>query len=70
MPATMRRTYSREPPCTVFHCGRSSICIRPWLAQKSKKVEAGKAAMSRVELDQIAAPIGSRYQSRSAALKR
>ena len=36
-----RLTYSRLPPSTVRHCGRSNTCISPWLAQNRMNADAG-----------------------------
>ncbi|EXI78485.1 MAG: hypothetical protein AW12_03029 [Candidatus Accumulibacter sp. BA-94] len=65
--AAIRRTYSRPPPLTVRHSGRSKTCSRPWLRQKRTKVASGVSSICPVGHDQIAAAIGSRYHSEKAA---
>jgi len=65
--AAMRRTYSRAPPFTVIHCGRSLTCSKPWLWQNCRKVATGYSSIVRGGHDQIAAAIGTKYQSRNSA---
>lgn len=66
MPATMRRTYSREPPRAVNQRGRLAICSSPWLWQKRIIVAIGKRSICRVGHDQMHATIGRKYQSRNS----
>jgi hypothetical protein len=51
----------------VRHIGRSKTCSRPWFWQKRMKVASGMSRIWPVGQDQMAAAIGSRYQSEKAA---
>ena len=47
--------------------GRSKICSKPWFWQKRTKVASGMSRICAVGHDQMAAAIGSRYQSAKAS---
>ena len=64
--ATSRCTYSRDPPCTVNHCGRPVTRISPWLWQNRIIVATGNCSIWSVGQLQMQPSIGSRYQSRNA----
>ena len=56
--AVRRCTYCRDPPRTVYHCGRSATCSRPWLWQKRIMVATGKRIICSVGQDQMQPIIG------------
>ena len=56
----MRFTYWREPPRTVYHCGRLVTWMRPWLWQKRISVATGKRSIWSVGQDQMQPIIGNR----------
>ena len=59
-PTTSFLTYSREPPSTTRHWGRSSMLRRPWFLKNRMKNCAGICSSMSGSADHIAAPIGTR----------
>jgi hypothetical protein len=55
----MARTYSREPPQTVCHTGRSSTDRKPCRSKNSTKKRAGNCRIAAASADQMARPIGT-----------
>ena len=53
------RAYSREPPVTVRHTGRSLTFRKPCRSKKSTKKRAGNERIASSVADQIARPMGS-----------